>query len=152
VSVATTTTASSTGTTTASSTGTTTITSTSTSTAFPSGNSTISSWITGQTSISRYAMLRNINPAGSAVGFIAASLSTSGPDYYFSWTRDSALVSHVMAYDYNTTLSGNSTILGLLKDYVTFSINAQSTSTVCNCLGEPKFNPDGSSFTGSWGR
>lgn len=97
-------------------------------------------------------MFRNINPAGAAPGFIAASLSTANPDYYYSWTRDSALVSYVMAYDYNTTHTGNSTIINLLKNYVTYSINAQSTSTACNCLGEPKFNPDGSSFTGAWGR
>ncbi|KAL9542845.1 hypothetical protein MBANPS3_008407 [Mucor bainieri] len=119
---------------------------------FPTGNSTISSWIDGQTSVSRYAMLRNINPAGTVSGFIAASMSTSGPDYFYAWTRDSALTSHVVAYDYNTTLAGNSTILGLLKNYVTFSVNSQTTSTVCNCLGEPKFNKDGSSYTGAWGR
>jgi glucoamylase len=97
-------------------------------------------------------MLRNINPSGAVAGFIAASLSTANPDYYYAWTRDSALTSHVIAYDYNTTLAGNSTILGVLKDYVTFSLNSQTTSTVCNCLGEPKFNPDGSSYTGAWGR
>lgn len=26
-----------------------------------------------------------------------------------------------------------------LKDYVTFQINAMGESTVCNCLGEPKY-------------
>ncbi|CAO3667930.1 unnamed protein product [Rhizopus stolonifer] len=119
---------------------------------FPSGNSTVSSWIKRQEEISRFAMLRNINPPGSAAGFIAASLSTSGPDYYYSWTRDSALTSNLIAYEYNTTLSGNTTILNVLKDYVKFSISSQTTSTVCNCLGEPKFNPDGSSYTGAWGR
>jgi glucoamylase len=97
-------------------------------------------------------MLRNINPAGSAVGFIAASLSTANPDYYYSWTRDSALVSYVMANDYNSTHAGNTTILNLLKDYVSFSLKSQTTPTACNCLGEPKFNPDGSSYTGAWGR
>lgn len=97
-------------------------------------------------------MLRNVNPAGAVSGFIAASLSTANPDYFYAWTRDSALVSHVIAYDYNTTLAGNSTILGILKNYVTFSLNSQSASTSCNCLGEPKFNADGSSYTGAWGR
>lgn len=62
------------------------------------------------------------------------------------------MTSHVLAYDYNTTLAGDSTLLSLLKNYVTFAINSQSVSTVCNCLGEPKFNPDGSSYTGAWGR
>lgn len=97
-------------------------------------------------------MLKNINPPGSATGFIAASLSTAGPDYYYAWTRDSALTSHVIAYDYNTTLAGDASTLQTLKDYVTFSVKSQSVSTACNCLGEPKFNPDGSSYTGAWGR
>jgi glucoamylase len=121
-------------------------------TGFPAGNSSVSSWIAGQLEISRFTMLRNINPAGTVKGFIAASLSTANPDYFYAWTRDAALVSHVIANDYNTTLAGNSTILGLLKDYVTFSINTQNTATVCNCLGEPKFNKDGSGFSGPWGR
>ncbi|KAI8075404.1 glucoamylase glam [Gilbertella persicaria] len=131
---------------------TTTIGPTSTSTVFPSGNSTISSWLKGQIETSRFAMLRNINPAGTVKGFIAASLSTANPDYFYAWTRDAALVGHVIANDYNRTLAGNSTYLGLLKDYVTFSVNSQSTSTICNCLGEPKFNKDGSGYSGAWGR
>ncbi|KAI7876811.1 Six-hairpin glycosidase-like protein [Mucor mucedo] len=57
-----------------------------------------------------------------------------------------------MANYYNTTLKGEATTVGLLKDYVTHSINVQSTSTAYNCLGEPKFNADGFSFTGSWRR
>lgn len=57
------------------------------SSSFPSGNTTISSWISGQEDTSRSVMLGNINPPGSATGFISASLSTSGPDYYYHWTR-----------------------------------------------------------------
>jgi glucoamylase len=147
-----TTTTAATTTTTAPSTSTTTHPSSSEPATFPTGNSTISSWIKKQEDISRFAMLRNINPPGSATGFIAASLSTAGPDYYYAWTRDAALTSNVIVYEYNTTLSGNKTILNVLKDYVTFSVKTQSTSTVCNCLGEPKFNPDGSGYTGAWGR
>lgn len=119
---------------------------------FPAGNSSITSWIADQLEISRSAMLRNINPPGAVKGFIAASLSTADPDYYYAWTRDAALVSHVIATEYNTTLAGDSELLGILKDYVTFSINSQNAETACNCLGEPKFNPDGSSYTGAWGR
>ncbi|KAI8365637.1 glucoamylase glam [Choanephora cucurbitarum] len=125
---------------------------TSTNTNFPSGNPSITSWIDKQIDISRSAMLKNINPAGTVKGFIAASLSTSNPDYFYAWTRDAALVAHVVANDYNRTKSGDATYLGLLKDYVTFSINSQNTPTACNCLGEPKFNKDGSGYNGPWGR
>ncbi|KAI8368461.1 glucoamylase glam [Blakeslea trispora] len=125
---------------------------TSTSSTFPSGNPSITSWIASQLQISRSSMLKNINPAGAVKGFIAASLSTSNPDYFYAWTRDAALVAHVVANDYNRTMTGSATYLGLLKDYVTFSINSQNTPTACNCLGEPKFNKDGSGYSGAWGR
>ncbi|ORY97458.1 glucoamylase A precursor [Syncephalastrum racemosum] len=119
---------------------------------FPSGNSTITTWAKSQKDISWKTLLTSLNPSGTAKGFIAASLSTSNPDYYYAWTRDSALVARTMVNMYNTTEAGSASVLGLLQDYVTFQINAMSTSTVCNCLGEPKFNPDGSSYTGAWGR
>lgn len=119
---------------------------------FPTGNPDISSWVSKQEGISFSEMLRNVNPPGTAKGFVAASLSTAGPDYFYTWTRDAALVSRVIAYKYNTTNAGDNNIHGALQDYVTFQINTQTESTPCNCLGEPKFNPDGSSFTGPWGR
>ncbi|ORZ23324.1 glucoamylase [Absidia repens] len=117
---------------------------------FPSGNSTIASWAAGQSDISLGKMFTSINPEGSAPGFLAASLSTSDPDYYYSWTRDSALSFRVLVDQLDA--GSNSTIDNYIKDYIKYSQNAQSTSTVCNCLGEPKFNADGSSFTGAWGR
>ncbi|KAI7861348.1 glucoamylase b [Spinellus fusiger] len=120
--------------------------------AVPSGNSTITAWGSKQDGISFSTMLGNINPPGSSKGFIAASLSTAGPNYYYSWTRDSALVARAITYKYSTSYQNDPKILGLLKDYVTYQVNEQTESTVCNCLGEPKFNPDGSSFSGPWGR
>jgi len=103
-------------------------------------------WIERQETISYKEILKNINPPGTVLGFFAASLSTYQPDYFYTWTRDSALVSRVLVSltEYNTT--------NVLLDYVDFQIKSQTVDTVCNCLGEPKFNKDGSSFTGSWGR
>ncbi|CAO3639113.1 unnamed protein product [Cunninghamella blakesleeana] len=117
---------------------------------FPTGNATISDWGTKQVPISLSKMFQSINPTGSAKGFLAASLSTSNPDYYYSWTRDSALSYRVLVDELRS--GSNSTIDGMIQDYIAFSENSQTTSTACNCLGEPKFNPDGSSFTGPWGR
>jgi glucoamylase len=59
---------------------------------------------------------------------------------------------HVVVNQFNTTAAKNSTIANIIKDYVTFQANTQTESTPCNCLGEPKFNPDGSAYTGAWGR
>ena len=50
------------------------------------------------------------------------------------------MVARVMTYMYNTTEAGDSSLENALKDYVTFQINSMNVATVCNCLGEPKFN------------
>jgi glucoamylase len=38
------------------------------------------------------ALKRNIHPLGTLPGTVVASPSTSRPDYWYQWTRDSALV------------------------------------------------------------
>ncbi|KAI8142072.1 glucoamylase [Fennellomyces sp. T-0311] len=113
-------------------------------------DSEIGSWIEEQTSYSETALVANINPEGSVTGFIAASPSKSEPDYFYAWTRDSALVIRSVLHMYSTSPSDDTA--GLLQDYVTFQLNAMEQDTVCQCLGEPKFNADGSSYTGAWGR
>ncbi|RCI00225.1 hypothetical protein CU098_005411 [Rhizopus stolonifer] len=105
----------------------------------------IHDWITRQQKTSFAVIQHNINPPNTTRGFFAASLSTSYPDYFYTWTRDASLVALVLTGLEET----NET---LLRDYVDFQVHTQDIPTVCNCLGEPKFNKDGSSFTGPWGR
>lgn len=102
-------------------------------------------WIEKQQTTSYNIMLGNINPPGTVKGFFAASLSTYNPDYFYTWTRDAALVARVLTHLPETPLS-------VLEDYVEFQIQSQNTKTLCQCLGEPKFNKDGTGYTGSWGR
>lgn len=102
-------------------------------------------WITTQEETSFQSILKNINPSGTKRGFFAASLSTDRPDYFYTWTRDAALVARVLS-----SLEKTNDIL--LEDYIDFQIDAQLTATRCDCLGEPKFNKDGTGYTGSWGR
>ncbi|KAL1936130.1 hypothetical protein VTP01DRAFT_264 [Rhizomucor pusillus] len=90
-------------------------------------SSEIGSFISEESSTSAKKMVANIDPEGAATGFIAASPSKSNPDDGSDYEK-------------------------YLKDYVTFQINAMGESTVCNCLGEPKFNADCTSYTGAWGR
>ncbi|KAI8889298.1 glycoside hydrolase family 15 protein [Backusella circina FSU 941] len=90
-------------------------------------------------------MLNNINPSGTVKGFFAASLSTHEPDYFYAWVRDSALVARVLYGIQRNTED-------ILYDYTVFQSNIQNTQTVCNCLGEPKFNPNGTGYVGNWGR
>ncbi|KAI9480548.1 MAG: Six-hairpin glycosidase-like protein [Benjaminiella poitrasii] len=111
-------------------------------------------WITKQQSISLEMMITNVNPPGSVRGFVAASLSTLDPNYFYTWTRDAALVAHVLTGSLESGLDNSSLTFDILEDYVDFQIHTQqiTPTTVCQCLGEPKFNPDGSGFSGPWGR
>lgn len=106
---------------------------------------TLGEWIWKQKNISFHLMLNNINPPGTKRGFFAASLSTENPDYFFTWTRDAALVARVLASIPDTHDS-------LLTDYIDFQIGTQNEHTLCECLGEPKFNADGTAYMGTWGR
>ncbi|KAI8143491.1 glucoamylase [Fennellomyces sp. T-0311] len=110
------------------------------------GQPALSDWVEKESAISWDALLRNINPPGAIRGFVAASPSTSNPNYFYTWTRDSALVMRVVVSKYNEEVKR------LLHDYVASEIYHQVTPTQCGCLGEPKFNADGSGYDGSWGR
>ncbi|CDH50100.1 glucoamylase [Lichtheimia corymbifera JMRC:FSU:9682] len=110
----------------------------------------LGSWIDGETTYSEKALLANINPEGAVKGFVAASPSTSNPDYFYCWTRDAALVMRAVVHNYNNEPSDD--LATIMQDYVGFQINSMNEDTVCDCLGEPKFNKDGTSYTGAWGR
>ncbi|KAI7862396.1 glucoamylase b [Spinellus fusiger] len=116
----------------------------------PSGNTSLDAWAASQESISLRVMLQNINPPNTKRGFVAASLSTHDPDYFYTWTRDAAQVARVLVHAYDT--SRRPDLHDVLVDYVDFQVDTQTTHTQCQCLGEPKFNPDGSGFAGEWGR
>ncbi|KAK6908556.1 hypothetical protein I204_06535 [Kwoniella mangroviensis CBS 8886] len=112
----------------------------------------------------RELLLRNIGPRiGAGDGLVVASPSKGEksylPDYCYTWTRDSALV-----YRSHTTFdsSSNSENISshdelLLRAYVQSQIPIQTRSNPSGGLedgglNEPKFQIDGSSFLGNWGR
>ncbi|KAJ8661718.1 hypothetical protein O0I10_002525 [Lichtheimia ornata] len=111
---------------------------------------TMDEWLEQEAAVSWDCIRRNINPPGTIRGFVAASPSTFGPDYFYTWTRDAGLVMRVVVSRYND--DRNEEVKRLLHDYVAQEIYHQVTRTECDCLGEPKFNPDGSGYEGSWGR
>ncbi|KAA8909862.1 Six-hairpin glycosidase-like protein, partial [Sphaerosporella brunnea] len=89
-------------------------------------------------------------------GAVIASPSTSNPDYYYQWTRDSSMVFKVLLYSY---LNGNSSIDTFLRELATESDKLQRTSNPSGgprCsgagIGEPKFYVNGAAYTGGWGR
>ena len=114
-------------------------------------------WLDHEAPIAVTKMLANISPAGTRPGVVIASPSRTNPDYYFHWIRDSALVMEVVAkthgqLDLDGSLSNEKLALRkMLLDFADFSHQIQNTHALTG-LGEPKFNVDGSSFTGPWAR
>ncbi|CAO3577284.1 unnamed protein product [Absidia cylindrospora] len=120
-------------------------------------------WVENQQEECLQHLLANVNPVGTRRGFIAASPSKVNPNYFYTWTRDASLISYVVATlldqrqklsHYTTNLASKMDLNQVLYDYVDFQIHTQHTvdRTPCQCLGEPKFNADGSPFVNIWGR
>jgi glucoamylase len=100
-------------------------------------------------------MLENISRPGTAPGTVIASPSqiAPNPDYYYHWIRDAALTMtelqrHIVAFSQVTQNS----LEQIMFDYVHLSTRQQSQPNRSQGLGEPKFNVDGTPFTGDWGR
>jgi glucoamylase len=81
----------------------------------------------------------NIAPAETLPGTVIASPSKVGPNYFYMWVRDAALVMNVVDNRQ------------LLLDYVDLELRHQ-TGPAKSGLGEPKFNVDGTAYDGDWGR
>jgi glucoamylase len=94
----------------------------------------------------------NNRPVGSK-GSVAASLSTTSPDYYYHWIRDAAITMDEVLNLAELEPSNVNLYHGLLKNYVDFSrSNQQASVGAAGDQGEPKFLMDGQLFTGPWGR
>src|SRR3989338_2839540 len=93
-------------------------------------------------------------------GAIIASLSLPGndfsQDYYFYWVRDGAIVMREVAqlYQNATTPEEKNTLKEMMLNYLNFvkKIQSQPRLNEVDILGEPKFNIDGTLWTGEWAR
>ncbi|PVI03204.1 glycoside hydrolase family 15 protein [Periconia macrospinosa] len=116
-------------------------------------------WIQKETHISLDRLLANTKPGGRNVegknldvadGTVVASPNKENPDYWYQWVRDAALTTNtlvdIFADDPSSRLS--TTISKILDAYASLQRDLQQASN----LGEPKFNVDGTPFTGAWGR
>ncbi len=119
----------------------------------------LDTWVQSESRIATNKLLANISPAGTLPGTIVASPSRANPDYYFHWIRDAGLVMDavVTLHQGSANKEDQQRYAKLLFDYVDLSRRNQLTSNPSGGpadggLGEPKFNVDGSAFTGSWGR
>ncbi|CED83661.1 glucoamylase [Phaffia rhodozyma] len=124
----------------------------------------IDDWIDEERDISHRAILDNIGPrAGAIPGLVIASPSKSHPDYFYSWTRDSALTFSTIFDRFlpgpNSTAyaHGDPSLEPLIREYIHAQGNLQLLSNPSGTfldggLGEPKFEVDGTAFHNSWGR
>ncbi|KAJ5691682.1 hypothetical protein N7488_012417 [Penicillium malachiteum] len=127
----------------------------------PRATSSLDTWLASETTVARTGILDNIGSSGAYAasaksGIVIASPSTDSPDYYYTWTRDSALVVKTLT---DLFRNGDTSLLSTIEAYITSQsiiqgITNPSGSLTSNGLGlgEPKFNVDETEFTSSWGR
>ncbi|CAM1508813.1 Fc.00g025520.m01.CDS01 [Cosmosporella sp. VM-42] len=123
------------------------------------GHSEIDRFLTNQGDISIKGVLANIGAdgeraQGAAPGAVVASPSTTDPDYWYTWTRDSALTYKVLIERF---IHGDKSLLRKIDEYVSAQAKLQGVSNPSGSpesggLGEPKFHVNLTEFTGSWGR
>lgn len=98
---------------------------------------------------------RNIHPEGTEPGCVVASPSQKDPDYWYQWTRDSALVMKVVVE--HAKAEGNekhaTTVDKLVFDYIRATRKMQHMDTLSGGfrsggLGEVKFYVDATPYTG----
>ncbi|KAH4800498.1 glucoamylase [Parastagonospora nodorum] len=116
-------------------------------------------FIEAQANVSINGIFANMGPDGSkaqgaAAGVVIASPSRSDPDYWFTWTRDSALTYKMLIERF---VAGDQSLKQKIDDYVSTQAELQGVTSPSGSpenggLGEPKFNVDKTAFTGPWGR
>ncbi|KAL7919963.1 glycoside hydrolase family 15 protein [Trichoderma austrokoningii] len=121
-----------------------------------------SSFLETEVPIALADLLCNIGSAGSCAagansGIVIASPSKTNPDYFYTWTRDSALVFKCIVDTFVNSYSAS--LQTEIENYINAQAIVQGISNPSGSLsgngaglGEPKFNVDETAFTGAWGR
>ncbi|KAH8811544.1 Six-hairpin glycosidase-like protein [Xylogone sp. PMI_703] len=120
----------------------------------------VDSFIATESPIAMADLLCNIGSqgscaAGASSGVVIASPDKTDPNYFYTWTRDSALtfkcIVDTLINSYDSSLQQE------IENYISAQARLQTVSNPSGSLssgglGEPKFNVDLSAFTGAWGR
>ena len=124
-------------------------------------------YIARQFNISLAGAIQNIGGANNNIveaaspGFVVASPSTTNPDYFFTWTRDSALTELMLTDEliFGTERVGNNSLQVLVEQYTGAQAVLQTRTNPSGALwpaglglGEPKFYSNGTRYNGAWGR
>ncbi|KAK9414358.1 putative 1, 4-alpha-D-glucan glucohydrolase [Seiridium unicorne] len=121
----------------------------------------VDAFIAAERPIALQGALNNIGPNGSsaegaAAGYVVASPSKVNPNYFYTWSRDSALTLKMIIDEF---LLGDTSLQQYIEDYLHAQAVLQTVSNPSGTflpsgkgLGEPKYNVDGTRFNGNWGR
>lgn len=131
-------------------------------------NATLDNYINNQYNISLPGALKNIGGmnnsdvgTGPLPGVVVASPSTVNPDYFYTWTRDSALTFLMLTDEliFGTEMVGNNSLQRAVEYYTTAQGPLQTVSNPSGTLwpagaglGEPKFYTNLTRFNDAWGR
>ncbi|SCZ88987.1 BZ3500_MvSof-1268-A1-R1_Chr1-1g00875 [Microbotryum saponariae] len=112
-------------------------------------------WIDWEEKVAWKRLLENVHPAGTAEGCVVASPSRESPDYWYEWTRDSALVMRNLVQAY--TKAGVTKHRKAIDEYIRATRIIQSEQTTIGGfydggLGDVKYHVDHEPFLGEWGR
>ncbi|TVY31104.1 Glucoamylase [Lachnellula hyalina] len=120
----------------------------------------VDSFIATESPIALSELLCNIGADGACApgaksGIVIASPSQDNPDYFYTWTRDSALTFKCIVDTFINSYS--SSLQTEIENYISAQAYLQTVSNPSGDLSsgglaEPKFNVDETAFTGSWGR
>jgi glucoamylase len=120
----------------------------------PAPAADLEQWLQTERTVATQKLTANVLGNGAVI----ASPSTDNPNYYYHWVRDGAVAMNVVVSLYAQSPPGpdRQRYEALWTAYLEFSLRNQETpnprSAPGRGLGEPKFNTDGSAFTGDWGR
>lgn len=122
----------------------------------------LSNFIAQEMQISLDGVLANIGGlnstwvTGASPGVVVASPSTNNPNYFYTWTRDSALTYTMLIDEF---ILGNLSLRKTIEDYTTSQAFLQTVTNPSGSLwpagdglGEPKFYTNLTRFDGTWGR
>ncbi|EXJ58904.1 hypothetical protein A1O7_06334 [Cladophialophora yegresii CBS 114405] len=126
------------------------------------GADALSTFIAQEQAISLQGVLSNIGGLNSSLvngarpGVVVASPSKVNPDYFYTWTRDSALT-YTMLID--ELIFGNLTLRTTIEDYTAAQAVLQTVTNPSGSLwpagdglGEAKFYTNLTRYDGTWGR
>ncbi|KAK7430540.1 glycoside hydrolase 15 protein [Neonectria magnoliae] len=121
----------------------------------------VDDFIDFETPIALEQLLCNIgatgcHASGVSSGIVIASPDKQDPDYFYTWTRDSALVFKAIVERFTNEYDAG--LQKHIQEYIVSQAKLQGVSNPSGSLsdgqglGEAKYHVDMSAFTGGWGR